>query len=97
MNKKQKIIIFIAALMVIASLITWYSYGGDIWTKTQVLVEKEDELFGTTYKEFEDKFVLGLDYTAAFVGAITVLALALVFFTRTKKSSKNVQNEFSNQ
>ena len=41
-------------------VIIWQASGGDIFTKTQVLIEKKDQLFGTTYKELQDKFVFGL-------------------------------------
>ena len=46
MNKKQKWILITAGIIVLLSIIVWLLYGGEIFTKTQVLVEKKDELFG---------------------------------------------------
>ncbi|MCG6960506.1 hypothetical protein LJE82_11505, partial [bacterium BMS3Abin03] len=66
MNNKQKIVVIIGAVLIIAALIVWLSNGSEVFTKTQVLVEKKDELFGTTYKEWQDKLVIGLDYAGGF-------------------------------
>ncbi len=60
MNKKQKITILIAVIIIIACVIIWLVDGGAIFTKTQVLVVKKDPLFGTTYKTWKDQFVFGL-------------------------------------
>ena len=46
MNKKQKITLITAAVIVLLTLIIWQVYGGEIFTKNQVLVEKKDPLFG---------------------------------------------------
>ncbi|MFZ1518719.1 MAG: hypothetical protein WAU11_08085 [Ignavibacteriaceae bacterium] len=84
-NQKQKRTLYIGLSLIIVILIVWISFGMEIFTKTQVIVEKTDELFGTTYKEFEDKFILGLDYTAAistFIGLVTGI---VVFFQRKLK------------
>ncbi len=88
MNKKQKIVLLIGALFILAALILWIAHGGEIFTKEQVLVERHDELFGTTYKEWEDKFVLGLDYTGGFSGIVAVITVVLFFVFRNKKSKE---------
>jgi len=88
LNKNQKRTILIGAVIIVAALIVWVGYGMEIFTKTQVIVEKTDELFGTTYKEFEDKFVLGLDYSAAFSFAVLVISLIIAFFQRTKREKE---------
>lgn len=88
LNKNQKRTILIGAVIIVAALIVWLGYGAEIFTKTQVIVEKIDELFGTKYKEFEDKFVLGLDYTAAFSFTVLVISLVVSFFQRTKKEKE---------
>lgn len=59
-NRKQKVTFVIAGVIILICVIIWLTSGGEIFTKTQVLVEKKDELFGTTYKELHDKFVFGL-------------------------------------
>ena len=85
MNKKQKITILAGLLVIIAVFVVWLSYGGDLFTKTQVLIEKKDELFGTTYKEWKDQFIWGLDYTLYVTGATVVVCGILFFVFRKKK------------
>jgi len=85
-NEKQKRTIYIGLSLIIISLIVWIAFGMEIFTKSQVIVEKTDELFGTTYKEFEDKFILGLDYTAAISAGVAVISGAIVFFQRKADS-----------
>jgi hypothetical protein len=86
MNKKQKITIVIGLAIIVIVFIIWLSYGGELFTKTQVLVEKKDELFGTTYKEWQDKFIWGLDYTLYISGA-TVFVCGILFFVFRKKKA----------
>ncbi len=69
----------IAFIFIAIALIVWIAYGANIFTKTKVLVEKKDELFGTTYKEWQDKLVLGLDYISIFMGAVVVIAGIFIF------------------
>jgi len=85
MNNKQKIVVIIGVVLIIAALIVWLSNGGEVFTKTQVLVERKDELFGTTYKEWQDKLVIGLDYAGGFSAVIFAVTGALFFLLRTKK------------
>jgi hypothetical protein len=87
MNKKQKIVLVVGAVLIFSALILWLAHGGEIFTKTQVLIEKQDDLFGTTYNEWEDKIVVGLDYAGGFSGIVAVISLVLFFFFRTKKDS----------
>ena len=86
MNKKQKIIIIISISLVIISLIVWLNYGGKFFTQTKVLVDKKDKLFGNTYKVWENKFVLGLDYTLIFDAATLLISGTFFFLFRKKKS-----------
>jgi hypothetical protein len=85
MNKKQKVTIIIGLVVIVIAFIVWLSYGGDLFTKSQVLVEKKDELFGTTYKEWQDKFIWGLDYTLYVTGATVLVCGSLIFVFRKKK------------
>ena len=87
MNKKQKIVLVIGALLIFSALILWLAHGGEIFTKTQVLIEMQDDLFGTTYNEWEDRIVVGLDYAGGFSGIVAVISAVLFFFFRTKKNS----------
>jgi len=84
MNKKQKRTILIGLIVIVAAVIIWQLSGGEIFTKTQVLIEKKDELFGTSYKEWQNKFIWGLDLTLI-VSGITVLASGILFFIFKKK------------
>lgn len=81
-NSKQKKTLIIWLLLTTAVLIIWISFGGEIFTKTQVLIEKQDELMGTTIKEWKDKFVLGLDYTAGFIGIASAIAIVILWKQR---------------
>jgi hypothetical protein len=85
MNKNQKFILIVSLLLIAAILIYWQLQGGEILSKTQVQVEKVDELFNTTYKEWQDKFVLGLDYAGAASALIALISGILIFLFRTKK------------
>jgi hypothetical protein len=88
MNKKQKIVLVIGAILILAAMILWIAHGGEIFTKDQVLIEKQDELFGTTYKEWEDKFVLGLDYAGGFSGIVAMISGVLFIIFRNKKNKE---------
>lgn len=85
LNKTQRRILVIGAVVILAALSVWLGYGREIFTKTQVLVEKQDELLGTTYKEWKDQFILGLDYTLAFSGVTLLLTLIFTFLKKDKK------------
>ena len=87
MNKKQKIVLVVGAVLIFSALILWLAHGGEFFTKTQVLIEKQDELFGTTYKEWKDKIVIGIDYAGGFSAMIAVISGVLFFFFRTKKDN----------
>lgn len=85
-NKNQRITLYTGLGLIIIALITWLTYGGEIFTKDQVLVQKTDEIFGTTYNIWEDKFILGLDYTAIFIGLISLFTALAIYFQRNKKN-----------
>lgn len=83
LNKTQKNIRLAALLLIALTFINWIFYGLEFFTKTQILVEVTDEVFGTT-KEWKDQFVWGLDLTLLISGIIVVVTLTLLYFTRTK-------------
>jgi len=87
MNNKQKYILYIGLAIILLSLISWQIFGGDIYTKTQVLIETEDELFGTT-REFVDQFVWGLDLSVIISGVTVLISAILIFLFRTKKTTE---------
>jgi hypothetical protein len=88
MDKKQKITLLTGLLIIIAVFVVWLSSGGELFTKTQVLIEKKDELFGTTYKEWKDQFIWGLDYTLYVTGATVFLCGILFLIFRKNKVTR---------
>ena len=84
-NKRQKRTMVIALSLIAIALVVWIAYGANIFTKTKVLVERKDELFGTTYKEWQNKLVLGLDYISVFIGAVVVIAGVFLFKFKSHK------------
>jgi len=65
MNSKQKRVVTIGLILIVAIFIIWLAAGGDFFTKTQILVEQEatelDQMLGITpQKEYQDSFVFGL-------------------------------------
>ncbi len=87
MNRKQKIIVSAAVIIILATLIIWLAYGGELFTKNQVLVEKKDELFGTTYKVWENKFIWGLDLSLL-ISSITVIITGIFYFIFRKREKE---------
>lgn len=86
-NKKQKRTILIGLFLIAASLLVWIGYGSEIFTKTQVIVEKQDKHLDFTYKEWKDQFIFGLDYTLAIIAAIVLIASAIVYLERDTKAT----------
>ena len=86
MNSRQKKTLIIVAVIVSVSFIIWLGFGRDIFTKTQVLVEKRDELFpDMVQKQWVDKFIWGLDLTSA-ISFISIIIGAIFYFRfRNKK------------
>jgi len=78
MNKKQKIAIITGIILVTLLLIYWYTQGAEIFTKSQVLVDKTtdlDRMLGVENKQYVDKFVFGLVPS----GFLSISELASVF------------------
>jgi hypothetical protein len=74
-----------AFFIFLALIVVWQIYGGEVFTKTRVLIERKDELFGWTEKIWEDKFVWGLDLSLALGGVTAIVSGVLIFLFRTKK------------
>lgn len=85
MNKNQKITAIVAIVIIIGIVSVWLYTGGEILSKSQVLIEKQDLLFGTTYNEWQDKFVLGLDYTAVVSVVVAVFSGILIYLFKNKR------------
>jgi hypothetical protein len=85
MNRKQKIVLLTGLIIIAAALLFWLTNGAEIFTKTAVLVEKQDELFGTAYKEWENRFIPGLDITAAFAVLSIFTSSVLIYLFKNKR------------
>ena len=92
MNKKQKITFSTAFIIIVTAFIIWIVNGTYVFTQTQVLIEKTDPLFGTTYKEWQNKFIWGLDLTLI-VSAVSVVSSIILFFIF--KNKRKTQNEIN--
>jgi len=86
LNRKQKKTLIIGLLLIAAAFLVWLGFGAEIFTKTQVLVEKQDEFLGTTYKEWKNKFAPGLDYTLVISGLIILSSLIVTWRQRKLRS-----------
>lgn len=65
-----------AALALAAlSVITWLATGAHRgWTQTSVPVEKQDEVTGLTWREYQKRFRPGVDFLAAGLAGSGLLA-----------------------
>lgn len=85
MNKKQRSALLGGLIIISFVLLLWQVNGAEFFTKTQVLIEKKDQLFGTTYKEWKNTFIWGLDLTIA-VSFISILtSLIITYLLRNKR------------
>ena len=85
MNKKQKITVYAGILIIITAFVIWLSYGHVVFTQTRVLVQKKDELFGTSYNVWEHKFIWGLDLTLVITAIDIIIAGILFYLFRSKR------------
>lgn len=84
-NKKQKVITFIGIAVILAVFIAWLADGAYVFTQTQILVTKKDQLFGTTYKVWQNKFLLGLDLTLVITAVTMIISGTFIFIFRKKR------------
>jgi len=74
MNNKQKRVLLFGIAIIALSFVLWQLYGGEIFTKTEVLVEERDKIFDRKYEQLQDKFIWGLDLTLLICGITTVIS-----------------------
>jgi uncharacterized membrane protein len=95
MNKKQKIVVLSALILIAAAIVLWIANGGEILSKDGIWVKKElselDKSLGLEPSlEFHKQFVLGLlPHTAVFIGAVVVISGILFFMFKSKKEKEN--------
>lgn len=90
MNRKQKKILISFGFVVFSTILIWIAFGREIFTKTQILIEKKDELFGWTQKQWVDKFIWGLDLTGGIILIAALISLILIVVFRSKKEDKEL-------
>jgi hypothetical protein len=102
MNKNQKYVAAIGIILIGITLFFWYSQSAQIFTKTQVLVDKTtdlDRMLGVENKQYVDQFVFGLfpsgiasiaeiSSVASISGIIIVFAGILIYLFRNKRKDK---------
>ena len=65
----------LALMVATAGLLAWWAGGARKgWTKTSVAVEKIDDITGITYRDYEKKFVPGLEFALGGVTGGAILA-----------------------
>lgn len=87
-NHNQKRTLLAGIILIVIALLVWAGYGGEIFTKTQILIEKKDEFLDSSYKEWKDQFVLGFDYTMGFIGSVIVI-VSIIMFKQRSNSKKS--------
>jgi hypothetical protein len=99
MNKNQKYVLTIGIFLIASMLIFWYSQGAEVFTKTQVLVDKTtdlDRMLGVENKQYVDQYVFGLFPSgmtslaelisaASISGLVIVLSGILIYLFRNKR------------
>lgn len=99
MNKSQKYVLGLGIILIVITLFYWYSQGYEVFTKTQVIVDKTtelDKMLGVVNKEYIDQFVFGLFpsgmssikemiSTASISGIVGVLSGILIYLFRNKR------------
>jgi len=102
MNKNQKYVLVFGIILIAITLFFWYSQGAQVFTKTQVLVDKTtdlDRMLGVENKQYVDQFVFGLfpsgiasiaeiSSVASISGIIIVFAGILIYLFRNKRKDK---------
>jgi hypothetical protein len=84
MNKKQKITLVTGIILIALLLLYWYTQGAEVFTKSQVLVDKTtdlDRILGVENKQYVDKFVFGLIPSGflSFVELASVFTFSMLF------------------
>jgi len=102
MNKNQKYVLVFGIILIAITLFFWYSQGAQVFTKTQVLVDKTtdlDRMLGVEHKQYVDQFVFGLfpsgiasiaeiSSAISISGLIIVLTGFLIYLFRNKRKDK---------
>lgn len=77
----------LAAILALSAVAVWAALGANRgFTKTQIAVDKTDEITGITVKEWRDTFVPGVELLAGALG-VSAAVFAASFLIRQPKSN----------
>ena len=70
----------LAALSAVAIVACWISLGAHMgWSQTRIPVQRTDAVTATTFTDYEERFLPGLDFlVAGLLGSAAIFALPLV-------------------
>lgn len=70
----------LAALSAVAVIACWISLGAHLgWSQTRIPVQRTDSVTATTFTDYEERFLPGLDFLiAGLLGSAAIFALPLV-------------------
>jgi hypothetical protein len=99
MNKNQKYVLIIGIILIASAFIYWYAQGAEVFTKSQVLIDKTtdlDRMLGVENKEYIDQSVMGLfpsgmssvaeiSSAASISGLVVILSGILIYLFRNKR------------
>jgi hypothetical protein len=79
-NKVVLLLRALAALSAVAVIACWISLGAHMgWSQTRIPVQRTDSVTVTTFTEYEERFLPGLDFLiAGLLGSAAIFALPLV-------------------
>jgi hypothetical protein len=79
-NKVVPLLRTLALLSAIAIVACWISLGAHMgWSQTRVPVQKTDAVTNTTFTDYEERFLPGLDFlVAGLLGSAAIFALTLL-------------------
>jgi hypothetical protein len=70
----------LAALSAVAIVACWISLGAHLgWSQTRIPVQRTDAVTATTFTDYEERFLPGVDFlVAGLLGSASIFALTLV-------------------
>ena len=79
-NKVVPLLRALAALSAVAILACWISLGAHMgWSQTRVPVQRTDAVTASTFTDYEERFLPGVDFlVAGLLGSAAIFALTLV-------------------
>lgn len=88
-NKVVLLLRALAVLSAVAIVACWFSLGAHMgWSQTRVPVQRTDAVTATTFTDYEERFLPGIDFlVAGLLGSAAIFALPLLM-PKSKRSSR---------